>query len=278
MTEASPFTLSFLKSHPRSAALQLVTVEPASAAGFLATVPTDIAGPVLARMPPWYGARIVEEMDNELIGKVLRAMVVSDAVPIMRLLDGGALEAILEHFPKRAAASYRNALTYPMWSVGAWMDRRVIALGEDQSVADAVAAFRGQAESAGNQCYVTGESGKFVGVIDLARLLRSEDGDALGDLADRTIATMHGRTRLSAAEALPDWDTYDTLPIVGRKGNPIGRLRRAVLRNALKANLEDEYVESASPLAGTTEAFVRTLPALINIVMSERPRTASKSR
>jgi Mg/Co/Ni transporter MgtE len=268
MTETSPITLAFVESHPDTVADEISHLDPAAAAPFLGEVPVGAAAKVLTEAPAWYGARVMAELGPPAAAGLVRAMAVSEATPILRLVSDETLDGILDELPKRTAAAYRNALNFPSWSVGAWMDRKIMTLDEKMTVADAIAAFRRQKDDVGTHCFVIDEAGALVGVADLARLLRSNDTDRLSDVSDRNVTRVYGRTRLAAAAALEDWDRYDALPILGRKGNPIGHLRRAVLRLALDTGQREILGPEPSLLLNIAEAYARTVPALLTTFLA----------
>jgi len=276
MTETSRVTLAFVDTHPDSAAAEIAHVDPAAAAAFLDDMPTDTAARLLAEAPPWYGARVAAELKPDRAASLLRAMAVSDATPILRLLPDKNLDRVLEEMPRRSAATFRNSLNFPSWSVGAWMDRKVLNLGDNETVADAIAAFRRQKVETGTYCHVVDDEGVLVGVIDLARLMRASDSTRLADLADREVTPIYGRSRLASVASLADWDRHDVLPVLGRKGNPVGRLHRAVLRLALDTSQGETLAPEPSLLLNIADAYARAVPALLTTFLAapagEKPK------
>jgi magnesium transporter len=268
MAEALTITLSYLRAHPETAASELSNLEPAAAAAFLAEVPDEIGAPVLARVSPWFGARIVGELEPRLAASIVRDMAISDATPILRHIPEAEREVVLAELPKRLAASFRNSLSYPMWSVGAWMDRDALSLEEQDSVETAIATLRRQDRDVGSHCHVVDDERRFVGIVEIAEILRADDATTIGVLADRRVPTFYGRTRLTTAASHEGWSRYDALPILGRKNNPIGRLRRIALREGLNADVEISTPVEEPVLLATAQAFVQTLPALVNALMA----------
>ena len=227
-------TLSYLDREPRSAARVLESLGANDAAAFFDRAPARIVAPVIAMMIPWSAARCLERMDAEKAAGVLRSMNYSDAVSILRLVEEEKRERLLDCSTRRFARSFRNSLTYPRDTVGSWMDVDIPAFPEDTRIRDVLRALK-RVPGAGSHVFVIDADKQFSGVVSLAEILGHDDSAILEDLTDRSLKPLSNRETLRTCQARPDWDHMTLLPVVGRKQNFLGALRRASLRKALDA-------------------------------------------
>lgn len=266
MADRPDITLTFLERYPTSSASELGELEATAAADFLAGVPARLAAPVVAHLSPWAAARIADELSAEAGAALFRAMIISDAVPILRLMDDGKVTVILEALPKRVAGAYRTSLDFPLWSVGAWMDHRVISLTVDETAETALKAFRRLSEDAGAYCCVVDGKGGFVGIAEAARLLRVDPRGPLAEIASKRVTTLRGRTPLAYAAQSPDWDWLSALPVLGRKRNPIGRLPRAALAKSA-AEAPSGGADAVSVVSAVMGGYAEVIPALLDAAL-----------
>jgi len=271
MTEPSPITLSFLERHPEAAGAELARLDPPAAAGLLAEIPAGVAAPAMARLAPWAAAPIVDRLAPDRAAPLLRAMIISDAVPILRLLEPGLRDEIFAHLPKRVAGAFRTSLDLPLWSVGAWMDGRVINCREDQRVEDAIEAFRGQREDAGPYCCVVDDGGRYVGIAELSRLLRAGPNESLAKVADRKVPALSARGALADVAPVADWNGLNALPVLGRKRNPIGRLSGSALAKAARRGEAVRVEGDGGVFASLAGAYLDVLPALLETALPPTP-------
>lgn len=239
--ERNLLTLSFLDRDPRAAARVLESIDAGDAAAFFNRAPARIIAPVVATMIPWSAARCLAGMNAEKASALLRSMGYADAVSILRLVKTEKREQLLEYSTKRFARSFRNSLTYPSDTVGAWTDVEVPALQESVRVSDAIRALK-RFPSVGSHMFVINSDKEFAGVVPVAEILRHDETTILKNLADRSVKPLSNRDSLRSCAARADWDQMTLLPVVGRKRNFLGALSRASLSQALNTRGPDNMV------------------------------------
>ena len=193
-------------------------------------------------MAPWSAARCVEQLSPDKAAAFTHAMPYQDATSLLRLLDDSGFEQILDGLPKGLAKDFRNSLTYPKGTVGAYMDHSVPTFRDNSSVADALKYAKKPRSEAGSHIIVVGDEGRFAGLVGIAQLLRSSTEAPLSEVMTPGLRPLSNRATLVSVAARPEWDDYTSLPVVGRKSNVLGVLSRSALKKALA---EDRIVPAS---------------------------------
>lgn len=246
MTEprTNPLTYAFLDREPRSAARVLEELQPRDAAAFLERAPARLVAPAVSAMIPWSAARCVEEMKAVSASSLLEALEYSDAVSILRLVDDTVRDQVLDLSSRRFARQFRNSLSYPKDTVGAWMDVSVPSFQETAVVKDAVRTIR-RMKSVNSHIFLTDAERRFAGLVAISDLLHRDERAALSEIADTSVRPLSNRDSVAACSARTEWDHWTLLPVVGRKSNLLGGLSRGNLRKAMLD--QDTSIRLATP-------------------------------
>lgn len=275
MTSAPSLTLAFLERQPDSAARALGDLDPADAAAFLETVPARISAPVVSVMAPWAAARLAELLSTEQAAGLLRTMAYQDAASVLRLIGQERFDAILAALPKGLAKSFRNSLSYPKGTVGAWMDHGVPSFPAESIVADGLKYVKQRRNKVGNHIFVVEDTGQFAGAVSVGDLLRSAAKTALAEIADRKVSPLSNRALLASVASAPAWDEYPMLPVIGRRGNVLGGLTRKNLRRGLSEDRSAETRLATSTLwAHLLAAYLLTGAGLFRLL--SQPGTSGR--
>jgi len=229
-------TLAFLERQPAAAARVLEEIDPGDAAAFIEAVAARYAAPVVARMAPWAAARCLSEMPAAHAASLLRAMPYQDGTSLLRLIDAQHLAPVLDQLPKGLAKDFRNSLSYPKSTVGAWMDQTVPTFPKDSPASEGLNFVKRRGSDPVSHVFVVAEKGEFVGIASVADLLRSAPKTPLAQIMQGDLKPLSNRTLLASAAAREDWDSYPMLPVVGRRKNVLGGITRANLRKGLQGH------------------------------------------
>jgi Mg/Co/Ni transporter MgtE len=263
--------LAFLERQPVSAARALEDLDPADAAAFLETVPSRLSAPVVCAMAPWAAARLVESLAPEQAAGLIRNMAYQEAASVLRLMGQEQFDGILVALPKGLAKGFRNSLSYPKGTVGAWMDHGVPSFAAESTVADGLKYAKQRRNRVGSHIFVVEKTGRLAGTVSVGDLLRSAATTALAEIMDRKVSPLSNRAMLTAVESAPAWDEYSMLPVTGRRGNVLGGLTRKGLRRGL---IEDRLTET--PVATSTfwahllAAYLLTSAGLLRFISQPR--------
>ncbi len=233
MTNHSSLIAAFLQDQPKSAARVLEDLEHGDAAALLETIPARLSAPLVGFMVPWAAARCVEMLPIEKAAGIVAAMAYQDAISVLRLVKQEYLDRLLDEVKQDLAKDFRNSLSYPNGTVGAWMDFSVPAFSDTTEVADALRYVKKRRSRAGSHIFVTDSSGEYVGVVSIGTLLRSSTHTSLSEILDPTVKPLSNRATLVSLATIPSWDEHPLLPVVGRRGNVLGGLSRSMLRKGL---------------------------------------------
>lgn len=233
-------TLSFVQHRAAEAARVLNDLEPEETAAFLASIPSRLGAPLLARMEPGQAARALGLQPPELAAAMVRAMRHLDSVTVVRLLSDEAREALYAQLPRRIVNDVARSLEYPVDTVGAWMDLAIAALQGSSTVGEARRHVRRRPDTSLQHLFVTGPGRQLQGAVSMAQLIRADERSALVDAMDIKVTALSNRALLGEVARLSTWDQLSILPVVGRKGNVLGALSRADLRRGLAAVRETD--------------------------------------
>ncbi len=225
-------TKGFIKTHPRSAARVLASMDPTDTAAFLQTVPAKDASAVLSQMNVRPASIILKHMDTIAGVQVLSDMSFQDVVSVARLLDIGNRKVLMDQMPRKLSRDVETSLSFPSDTVGANMETTITTMRGDQTAADALAELRQLRRTKSGMVFVIGASKTLRGAVGVADLLQSPAEVPLQDLMNRTVPPLSARARLDAVASLDAWEDYGQLPVLDGQKKLIGALTRKIARQA----------------------------------------------
>ncbi|HET7131225.1 MAG TPA: hypothetical protein VFJ95_03220, partial [Gammaproteobacteria bacterium] len=122
---------AFLGSHPESAARLLESMPVEQANAVLGTADKGTAGPVLAHMLPTYAAQCIERQPVTDAAQLLEQLGSQEAAAVLRHLEPETREAVLSSLGTQWVMAFKLLLSYPVSTVGAWVEPRVLTLPDD---------------------------------------------------------------------------------------------------------------------------------------------------
>jgi len=277
MNSPAQLTLAFLEGRPESAAPVLAELDPSDAAAFLESIPGRLAAPVLAKMAPWSAARCLEHLSPGRAATTLQRMPFLDATSLLRLIEEDWFEVVLGQMTDAKANDFRNSLKYPKGTVGAWMDYTVPTFSADTLAADTLKYAKRRDNRADSHIFVD-QAGVFAGAVGIGELLRCDRKASLAEIMDRSIRPLSNRAMLASVSALPDWDRYSMLPVVGRKHNVLGGLTRGGLRKGLSEERRSRVARSSeSMLTHVFGSLLLSAAGLLEVVTASGDGSAARS-
>lgn len=239
MGDALGLTRAFLERQPGAAADVIDDLEPADAAALLASMPARLAGPVVNRMTAWTAARAVAAIELEQAAGIVRAIVYRDAVSLLRLIEPGRVEALLQQLPRRLARDFRRSLEYPIKVVGAWMDQSIPSFALDDTAGDGMKYLGRRDAPALSHLFVVDRESTFAGTVGVNELLQAAAGTRLAELLQSDVRPLSNRDLLTSVVGHERWDRHLVLPVVGHRRNVLGGLTRQALRQGLDTLARD---------------------------------------
>lgn len=235
MSDELELSLRFLRRHPEAAADTLEAQTDDVAAAYLQQAPARLAGPAVAHMLPFYAARCLQRLPPESAAGILREIPASTAAVLMRRLPIRFRDRVIEALPRRVAAAIRLLQSYPVSSVGAWLDTLAASLPDGISAGQAWQRLREEAIDIDRVIPVVDRAGGLRGCIRSAVLLTADEDTPLAQLMEPPAHTLAARSDLlSAREHEEAWRHNEPVPVTARDGRYLGVLRHADLYRGLR--------------------------------------------
>ena len=128
---------AYLGLHAESAARLLESMPVEQANAVLSAVDATTAGPVLGYMLPTYAARCIELQSPAESAILLEKLGSQEAVAVLRHLEHEHREQVLGALGSQWLVAFKLLLSYPVNTVGAWVEPRVLTLPDDCSAGEA---------------------------------------------------------------------------------------------------------------------------------------------
>ena len=180
--------------------------------------------------------------------------------------------ALLEALPETARRDLERLIDLPARAAGRWMDRTVVTLNRDQTVADAIERIRASPIRGGRTLYLVDSERRLEGCVDMQALALADANEIVGALARDAVPVDVVAPR-DEVVALLEEHRADSLPVVDSGQRLLGVVRHDQLLEAVgeAASADIQKMVGASPdeQALSTPGFAirRRLPWLqINLL------------
>lgn len=216
LDELQPFEIAdlvqSLESEDRSRVIDSLDRETASQV--ILEFEPEVRQELLKRLDLGEIAHLVEEMDSD------------DATDVIGELPDETARLVLDKLPRDEVEEVETLLKYPEDSAGGIMQKELVEVREDSTVADAISWIRLIAEDVEDfhEIYVVDENEKLLGVVTPRRLLLSNPRTAVKNIMEPVEITA---TPSMDQEAVGNiFEKYDifSLPVVEEDGELIGRI------------------------------------------------------
>ncbi len=267
MQEALTLALDFLDEHPDAAVRILEQHDARHVAAFLDTVPENYAVLVLGRTLPAFAAHLCHAFGHEMAARLLLQQDTGRMVAVLRHLEHGEVEAILNDCPAVRRQACTLLLHYPVRCVGAWIVPDAAVVSSDFTVREAMNFLKDANEAVCTKyVYALDRDGVPEGRISHLALLQGQPDQRIEWLMDKDVETLSALMAVAQAAKLPCWHDEDVMPVVGAQRQFIGALRHADLRHGLHqdAQLVRRPAASGDTLTGLAQAYGQSLLALFN--------------
>jgi magnesium transporter len=225
---------AFMNAHADKAArvLEALPIEQASAV--LAAVETVAAAPVLGQMLPTYAARCVERQPAADTAVLLERLGSQEAVAVLRHLSSDTREQVLNALGPQWLVAFKLLLSYPVNTVGAWVEPRVLTLPDDCSAGEARERVARSDNHTQARIYVLDRANRVRGAIRGLALLQTASRKKLSSMLEAAEA-LWAREPLSSAQEHSVWERHTEAPVINRDEEFIGVISYADLRKAQRS-------------------------------------------
>jgi Mg/Co/Ni transporter MgtE len=243
---------AYLKLHPESAARLLESLPVEQANAVLACSDADIAAPVLGYMLPTCAAQCLEQQPAADGAKILERLGSQDSAAVLRHLDLERREAVLGALGPQWVVAFKLLLSYPVSTVGAWVEPRVLTLPDDCNAGEARDRVARSQQVMQARIYVLDRSRRVRGAIRGLTLLQVPNRKSLANILEPADA-LWAREPLATAQENAVWERNTEAPVINREEEFIGVISYADLRKAYRQLTRSAEGSGDRELAEVTE-------------------------
>ncbi len=210
--------------HPADLADIVEDLGPAEREAIFETIDSEAAADALSEVDPKMQVSILESLEPEKAADIVEEMAPDEAADLLSELEEQASEDILDEMDSAPKTEVRELLEFHEDTAGGMMNTEFVALHDNASVTDAMAALRGNEdllESLNTLFLVDGDE-RLTATIPLARLFVTTGNARLQDLAMETLIQVSVDEKQDRITELFDKYNLLTLPVVDEDGKLAG--------------------------------------------------------
>lgn len=192
---------------------------------------------------------LVEHLPPEEVGALVRQMDSDDAADFLAELDPAEQREALDALDAEERKDVETLLSYPEDSAGGIMQVERAEVPDSATIRESIARVRALVDDGVeiHRVYVSDESGRLVGSVDLVDLLLHHGDEPIAKYLQPLIASV--TPLVDQEEVAAIFRKYDlvTLPVVDEQGRMIGRIAHDDVVDVLHEEAEEDVLR----LAGT---------------------------
>jgi CBS domain-containing protein/sporulation protein YlmC with PRC-barrel domain len=211
--------------HPADLADIVEDLAPAERGAIFETIDSEVAADTLSEVEdPKMQASILENLEPEKAADIVEEMAPDEAADILSEMEEASSEEILDEMDSEPKTDVRELLEFEEDTAGGLMNTEYVALHANATVADAMAALKGNEEllETLNTLFLIDEDERLTAAIPLARLFLATGDSQLKELASENMIQV---TVDEAQDRVTEYfDKYNllTLPVVDDEGKLAG--------------------------------------------------------
>lgn len=210
--------------HPADLADIVEDLAPEDRGAIIESIDSEVAAETLSEVEPRIQAQIVEALDPEKAAEILDEMAPDEAADILSEVKEETSEEILEEMSPAPKTDVQELMEFGERTGGGLMNTEYVAVSEDATVGDALAAVEEGAEllEVQNTLFLVDAQEHLSGTVPLARLLLAELDAPVSDL--RSANLIHVGVDETQERIVSLFDKYNllTLPVVDSDGRLLG--------------------------------------------------------
>jgi magnesium transporter len=171
--------------HPADLADIVEDLAPAEREAIFESLDNEVAADALSEVDPKMQAQILESLEPEKAADIIEEMAPDEAADALAEMEEAASEEILDEMESAEKSEVRELLEFEEDTAGGMMNTEFIHLHANATVADALAALRGNEDLIDNlnTLFLTDEEGRPVKAVPLPRLFLAAGNTKLSELA-----------------------------------------------------------------------------------------------
>ena len=187
--------------------------------------PKDLAAEVFAELPPEVQQKLIDGLTDTELKAVVDELFVDDATDLVEEMPAAVVKRILKQADPATRRMINELLQYPEDSAGGVMTTELMELRPEMTVQQAMDAIRenGFDKETINNCYVTDDSRKLIGVVSLRALVLEKDLDRpIRELMDSHVVSVHTTTDQEEVSRLFEKYGFLAIPVVDAENRLVG--------------------------------------------------------
>jgi sporulation protein YlmC with PRC-barrel domain len=211
--------------HPADLADIVEELGPAEREAIFETIDSEVAADALSEVEdPKMQASILEALEPEKAADIVEEMAPDEAADLLSELEEETTEVILEEMDTTDKTEVEELLEFREDTAGGMMNTEYIALHDNASVADAMAALRGNEDllETLNTLFLVDQDEKLTAAVPLARLFVAAGSAQLKDLSSETLIQVSVDEKQNRVTETFDKYNLLTLPVVDEDGKLAG--------------------------------------------------------
>ena len=275
--EKLSLAVTFLQSHPASAAAILEQHGVDQVATFLQSVSAASAAKTIHFLLPYYAARVLKLLNPEQTNSLFAYSEIGTVAAILRHFSKADRAILLEQLPSKLQLACSLLLNYSQEMVGAWISPQVATLPDDYKVGEAINYLKNtEGIVHTDSIFSISRNREFKGRLKWVELIKATDETPISSLTDNKGSKLRARLRLAEAATHTDWKRFHEIPVINRNQKFIGVLCHTDLRKGLEylapnAESNNQPADGDNLVAAYSESLAATFGCMLEIVKSEIP-------
>jgi magnesium transporter len=202
--------------HPADLADIVEDLSPQDREAIFENIDSEVAAEALSEVDPDIQASILESLETEKAADIVEEMPPDEAADVLAELEEETSEEILQEMEAEPKSEVTELLEFEEDTAGGMMNTEYVALREDATVADALAALKNNEELLENlnTLFLVDAEDHLKGTVPLARLFLHEGATPLTTLAVETLIDAPVDERQDRVTELFDKYNLLALPVV----------------------------------------------------------------
>ncbi len=202
--------------HPADLADIVEDLSPQDREAIFENIDSEVAADALTEVDPDIQASILESLETEKAADIVEEMAPDHAADVLAELEEETSEDILEEMEHDPKSEVQELLEFEEDTAGGMMNTEYVALKEDATVADALAALKNNEELLENlnTLFLVDSEDRLKGAVPLARLFLHDGATPLMSLAAETLIEAPVEERQERVTELFDKYNLLALPVV----------------------------------------------------------------
>ncbi len=202
--------------HPADLADIVENLSPEDREAIFENIDSEVAAETLTEVDPNIQASILESLETETAADIVEEMAPDHAADVLAELEEETSEEILEEMEHETKSEVQELLEYDEDTAGGMMNTEYVALKEDATVTDALAALKDHEKLLENlnTLFLVDSEDHLKGTVPLARLFLHEGATPLAALASETLIDVPVTEQQDRVTELFDKYNLLALPVV----------------------------------------------------------------